>query len=331
MPEIPPPLHTITARIDAAHEQRQEPPRPHLGCSIAGHHCERWIWLSFRWASIERFPGRVLRLFRRGQNEEVTIAEDLRLAGIYVTDDQKRVSWGGHVSGSIDGIATGVTKRPHLVEMKTHSLKSFKDLVKQGVQKSKPQHYGQMQLYMLGLGLERALYVSICKDDDTYYTERVHFDEEYAKKLLQKVTRLSLQNEMPPPISTDPSWYQCKFCPAHDFCHKSKLTKEVNCRTCAHSTPREDGTWHCEVWKDTIPVEAQRTGCDAHVLHPDMVPWRLLPDQSTDTVAAYEVDGKVVLNGQDNILSRELVANASACTDEQVLKIREDFEGEIKG
>lgn len=329
MTTIPPPIHDITARIDAAHEARQGRPRPHLGCSIAGHHCERWVWLNFRWAVIERFPGRILRLFRRGQNEEATIIEDLSMAGIRISDDQRRVDWGGHVSGSIDGIARGVTSKPHLVEMKTHSAKSFADLVKHGVQKSKPQHYTQMQLYMLGLKLERALYVSICKDDDTYYTERVYFDEDYATKQLERVTKLSLDDRLPPPISTDSSWYQCKMCAANDFCHKSKMTSEVNCRTCARSTARPDGTWHCERWQDTIPVDAQHDGCDDHVLHPDLVPWQM--KDGDDNNAVYVVDGKEITNGPDGYKSRELVANPSACADPEVATLREMFNGEIVG
>ena len=74
----------ISALIDAAHEERQEKPRPHLGASMLGHKCDRWLWLSFRWAVVEKFPGRILRLFRRGHNEEQQIISDLRAIGLDV-------------------------------------------------------------------------------------------------------------------------------------------------------------------------------------------------------------------------------------------------------
>ena len=49
-------------------------------------------------------------------------------------DNQRRVSFGGHVSGSIDGIILGgvpeAPKTPHI--FKKHNKKSFEALVKSG-------------------------------------------------------------------------------------------------------------------------------------------------------------------------------------------------------
>ena len=60
--KIPEPNHSIQALIDKHHESLAEPPRPHMGCSQLGHPCDRWLWLSFRWAIQPQFPGRILRL-----------------------------------------------------------------------------------------------------------------------------------------------------------------------------------------------------------------------------------------------------------------------------
>jgi hypothetical protein len=215
---IPEPEITITSLIDQAHQSRTEKPRAHMGCSTLGHHCERWLWLSFRWAVVEKFQGRILRLFRRGFNEEATIISDLRAIGMSVSGTQRRVDFGSHVSGSLDGIGKGVpgaTKTEHVLEFKTHSLKSFNDLEKNGVAKSKPQHYTQCQVYMHGTELKRALYVAVCKDDDRIYTERLEYDRDHAVKAIEKGQRLALTDRLPPPISTDPSWFECKMCPAH--------------------------------------------------------------------------------------------------------------------
>lgn len=228
--KIPEPQTTIAALIDAAHEARSEAPRPHMGCSQLGHPCDRWLWLSFRWAVQPEFSGRILRLFRRGHREEATIVEDLRAIGITITHtgaDQSRVDLGAHVAGSIDGvIESGVPEAPkkrHIAEFKTHSKKSFDELEKLGVEKAKPLHFVQMQLYMLGTGIDRALYVAVCKDDDRIYTERVRFDEATARKYQERGHRLALADRMPPPISTDPAWYQCKFCPAYGIvCHREQ-------------------------------------------------------------------------------------------------------------
>jgi hypothetical protein len=272
-------ISAVTSLIDAHHAAKPDRPRPHLGASMLGHHCDRWLWLSFRWASREEFEGRILRLFRRGHSEEATIIADLRAVGVDVRGTQARVDFGAHVSGSIDGVAeSGIPeapKTPHLLEFKTHALKSFNDLTAKGVRASKPMHYTQMQVYMHGMKLTRALYVAVCKDDDRIHAERVRYDKEHAERAIARGRAITLAERMPPPISTDPTWYQCRFCPAHAMCHKSQPTKEVNCRTCAHATPLEDSTWHCARWSDAIPTEAQYAGCDDHVFHPDLVPWQM--------------------------------------------------------
>jgi len=316
--KLPKPMHTLTAKIDRHHEEKAEPPRPHFGLSSCGEECERKLWLNFRWAVIEKFSGRILRLFRRGHNEEFTLVEDLKAAGLTIehagADPQKRVSFGCNVSGSLDGIITsGVPEAPekrHILEMKTHSKKSFDDLLKHGVEKSKPMHYAQMQVYMLGIGIDRALYVSICKDDDRIYTERVKLNKDYATKKVERSKRIAMSDTMPPPISTRPDWYQCKLCSAYEFCHKTKTTKEVNCRTCAHSTPLQSDGFRCERWNSEIPTEAQRKGCPSHVVHPDLVPVKLLGGTGKWT-AFYEGGYEV---GEDGISSREFLEGLENAT-----------------
>lgn len=294
----------IAEAIDAWHQSKQEGPRPHMGASMLGHPCDRWLWLSFRWAVIEKFDGRILRLFRRGQMEEATIIKDLEAIGIVFkqTDGQARVDFGSHLSGSVDGIIeSGVPDAPkarHVAEFKTHALKSFEDLVAKGVQQSKPMHWAQMQIYMHGLGIHRALYVAICKNDDRIYTERLHYDHNAAEKLVDRGRRIALADRMPEPLSTDPTWWECKFCAAHEFCHKSKLTKEVNCRTCAHSTATASGAWECAKWGNDIPEDWQHQGCSSHVLHPDLVPWKMKGSDKNGWRAVYLVNGREVVNGE---------------------------------
>ena len=327
MAPIPPPKNDIVLLIDKAHEDKPDRPRPHLGASMLGHACDRWIWLSFRWAAREKFSGRMLRLFRRGHAEEATIMKDLAMTGIDFSKRQANVSFGSHVSGSADAIIEGgVPEAPqtrHIAEFKTHNKKSFDALEKEGVLKAKPEHWGQMQIYMAGTFIERALYVAVCKDDDRYYIERVKYDKEAAEKLIARGKRLALSDEMPPPISTDPTWYQCRFCPAHSFCHEKQPTQHVNCRTCAHSTPKEDSTWKCERFDaEGIPFEYQLKGCDAHVLHPDMVPWSAKLGDPDQWSATYTINGKLVVNGEAGFASTEIVANPDGCASSVVSEIK---------
>lgn len=340
--KIPESDNSIGNLIDKRHEELAEPPRPHMGCSQLGHPCDRWLWLSFRWAVQPKFPGRILRLFRRGQMEEATIVSDLRAIGMDVRTgrQQERVDFGAHVSGSIDAIIQyGVPDAPrtrHIAEFKTHSKKSFDDLDKNGVEKSKPEHFVQMQLYMHGTKIDRALYVAVCKDDDRIYTERLRYDQEIAERYIARGRRIALSDRMPEPISTDPSWYQCKFCDAYKFCHETKTTEHVNCRTCAHSTAKEDSTWRCERHDgDDIPVEFQRAGCESHVLHPDLVPWQR-KDGLDEWTAVYVIEGQHVANGEGDAhvyTSREILANPKMCSvgDEYIEGMRQEFDARIIG
>tara|TARA_R110000868_G_scaffold70430_1_gene206901 strand:+ start:1669 stop:2691 length:1023 start_codon:yes stop_codon:yes gene_type:complete len=339
--KIPESDNSIQSLIDNHHEAQAEVPRSHLGASTLGHVCDRWLWLSFRWAVQPTFPGRILRLFRRGHQEEVNIISDLRAIGINVrkVSAQHRVDFGSHVSGSIDAIIdNGVPEAPkakHIAEFKTHSKKSFDDLTKKGVEKSKPEHYVQMQVYMAGTKIERSLYVAVCKDDDRIHTERVKLDKEVAGKAIERGKRIALTDRIPEPISSDPSWYQCKFCDAHDFCHQSKTTKHVNCRTCANATALPDSTWHCARWDDVIPLDAQRVGCESHVLHPDLVPWQR-KDGPDEWTAVYVINNKHVANGKPNANvygSKEILKNAAACTkdDPFVSEMRKEFNAQIVG
>ncbi len=347
--ELPQPQHSIAALIDKAHEERaaQDPERfrEHLGGSVLGHPCARWLWLSFRWAVAPSFPGRVLRLFRRGQNEEAQIVSDLRAIGIDIRetgDHQRRISPAPHLGGSIDGIIYfGVPEAPakrHIAEFKTHSAKSFDKVAKEGVKKAHHQHWVQMQVYMHGTAdkIDRALYVAVCKDDDRLYTERVEYDKQAAEKAIQRGQSIVAADRPPLRINGDPSWWQCKMCQAHDLCHGSKLAREVNCRTCAHSTPLADGQWRCERHDaDGIPVEYQRTGCESHALHPDLVPWEM--DKPVDQwTPVFVINGKKVANGEADahiFSSRELVANPAACDpeDEELRGLREGMGGRVVG
>lgn len=341
--KIPEANNSISNLIDKRHEALAEPPRPHMGCSQLGHPCDRWLWLSFRWAVQPKFPGRILRLFRRGQLEETTIVADLRSIGMDVRGtgkQQSRVEFGAHVSGSIDAIIEyGVPDAPrtrHIAEFKTHSKKSFDDLEKNGVEKSKPEHFVQMQLYMHGTKIDRALYVAVCKDDDRIYTERLRYDQEVAERYIARGRRIALSDRMPEPISTDPSWYICRFCDGHTFCHETKTTEHVNCRTCAHSTAKENSTWRCERHDgDDIPVEFQRAGCESHVLHPDLVPWQR-KDGLDEWTAVYVIEGQDVANGEGDAhvyTSREILANPKMCSagDEYIEGMRQEFDARIIG
>jgi hypothetical protein len=227
----------------------------------------------------------MLRLFERGHREERWLTVDLRKLGLFQQQDldvqvkdpetgkQFLISYfGGHFGGSCDGILKGVPEAPktaHLWECKTASDKYSKQLQKLGVQKAKPEHYAQMQIYMYGLGLKRAYYMSVNKNTDDIYCERIEYDKRFALSILDKAEAIVFADSLPKRISEDPSFWKCKFCDHKNICHGiEKIAPEVNCRTCAHSTAAEDGTWRCDVHDGPLSLHKQKAGCEDHVYMP---------------------------------------------------------------
>jgi len=239
--------------------------RPYLGMSQIGHSCERYLWFAFRWCFTDSYSRRVGRLFNRGHREEEVIIKDLERIGIECYGDQTECNMlGKHVSGHCDGMCTGVLEAPkteHLLEFKTMNVNAYKDILKKGVQLSKPQYYAQLQLYMKGLKLKRALFICVNKNDDAYYIERVHYNAKAAKALVEKAQRV-LMAEVPidPPFA--PTWYECKWCSAKDQCRQGKEL-HFTCRSCYYVSLGPEATWLCNYNSDpeTINIARQRVGC----------------------------------------------------------------------
>ena len=267
--------HPVLAAINQTLERDQEDGmRAHLGASVIGDECDRKIWYGFRWATVKRHAGRILRLFNRGHLEEQRFITWLRAAGIMIepldpaTKDQWRVTAAqGHFGGSLDGIAwqipTLAVDERILTEFKTHNSKSFGKLIIEGVKKSKPQHYAQMQVYMKLKKLAQALYLAINKDTDEIHAEFVQEDGFTGEMMIGKADHIINAPIPPPRISNDPSWFVCKFCDHSNTCHR-RAPIAVNCRTCVFSNPVDAGKWHCSKWNGVIPLDVQKVGCECH-------------------------------------------------------------------
>lgn len=268
----------------------------HLRASELGHKCERYIWMKYHWCFDASFDGRMTRLFQTGHLEEERIIKDLEAIGVKVIESQYEViGLNGKLKGHIDGVAIGVKEdpeTPHLFECKTHSLNSFQKLELEGVEKSKPQHYAQMQLY-LGLiepELTKALYVAVCKNSDDIYCEIVKKDTPAFTALLEKAERILDAQEMPAKCSESFEFPPCSWCDYVFYCHQTwpntsvdaKLPN-INCRTCA------DFGWSCMAGVDASE------GCNAHLYNVSLVPF--LPQEGDRNDVVYlTLDGKRLRN-----------------------------------
>lgn len=337
-----PQSQTVTA-IYAYWAARKDKPRAYLGGSAIGRECERELWYSFRWCGVgASFDGRMLRLFNRGHREEAVFVEELRGIGCDVRDidpstgEQFRFkAIHGHAAGGIDGVALKVPEAPktwHLLEFKTSNAKSWATLARDGVEKAKPEHYAQMQLYMRWAQLERALYLAVNKDNDEIHGERVRYDAAAAERLEQKAERIIFSAEPLPRLSEDAAFWKCKGCAFAAGCHGTKLPG-ASCRTCLHATPEKDGDgrWSCAKWGAAeIPLDTQQQGCEKHLFIPALLQrWGEVRDASeAEGWVEYEAkDGHTFRNGAwglHSFTSKELHAMTPAMLrDAEVLAIRE--------
>lgn len=260
----------VMPHLDDAYRVDEEPFRTHLGASGLGNDCHRKIYYDWRWFTRKKWPARMLRLFNRGHLEEGRLIALLLTIGveIYQLDangKQYRISFAnGHAGGSGDGWGVKLPDlepdQRFLCEFKTYNDARFKDLKTNGVQIAKEEHYTQMQTYMRLMGIPICLYVGVNKNDDEIYMELVRLNPYWADEKIALGERLVYAENPPPKLSNSPGWYKCKMCDHYGVCHLNEAP-DVNCRTCKHSQPMQDGTWRCNRFNAPIDKARQFIGC----------------------------------------------------------------------
>lgn len=288
MAKIPKVLPSTPALIYQVHERdnANREGRGYLGCSMVGNPCDRYVWLSFRWAVIKKFSGRILRLFDTGHREEARVLAELkRVPGLTVVDrdpndpdEQISVDLGCHMAGHLDAEVLGLPEAPktwHVFDVKTIKDSKFKELVKVGFKKLFPEYYTQGMLYMHARGRSRAAFLFVNKDTDEMRLERFEYNKTEAEYMIKRGRRIALSTRLVEPImGAGPDWYTCKMCDFKDVCHDPEhRVVEQNCRTCEFVVPLEDGTWSCRKHAvNDLPQDYQRVGCDQYEVNKDLAP-----------------------------------------------------------
>lgn len=282
----------VLPHIGDAYQEDDGNHRSHLGASVIGGKCQRAIWYGFRWAS-KKLPrgkkgepklkaaSRMMRLWNRGHLEEGRFIAMLLMIDVQVYQQdangkQFRIgAFGGHFSGSGDGILYNVPDLPAgvpcLGEFKTHSDKSFAELLDKGVRIAKPEHYVQMNEYMHHFGLLYCLYMAVNKNTEELHAEIVMYDRVCAEKYLDVAKDLVFRMNAPKRIAGgNPGFFQCKhMCDETAVCYEA-IKPDVNCRTCMHCFAMPDGTWQCAPQAKTLDKAAQLAGCSNYRLNKGM-------------------------------------------------------------
>ncbi|CAN5435237.1 hypothetical protein BH11ARM1_BH11ARM1_04520 [soil metagenome] len=302
-----------------ARHVKANPPRPsrRIGASMIGNPCDRYMWLSFRWAMIEAFDGRMLRLFETGHLAEPRFIAELENIGcnVYAHDpltgqQYEFVAGDGHIVAKIDGVVENIPearKTPHIVSFKTASDKSFKGTASKGVVVDKPIHYAQMQVEMHLAELDRALYLTVNKNTDELYAERIDYDKNFATKTIERAERIIHLEQAPDTIGAIDK-FPCKFCGLRTVCYggENAVSAGVNCRSCAHSTPVAGGDWRCELHEKILDFDAQLRACPRHKFHPDFITFAKPIEGDLNRIAYQTHDGESFANGLGGFKSEEL-------------------------
>lgn len=248
--------------------------RSHLGWSVIGNECERYLYYHFRWFKQEKHSARMLELFALGHEEEKKIRQLMRNCGAQFLDkvdetgEQLRVSdLGGHFGGSCDGVfiwpAIGITL-PTLLECKTQKDGSdFRKLYTHELVVANQHHYAQASGYGQGFNINFALYVCRNKNNSELYIEIVDLDFKNAERHREKAFKIINATEPPKRISNKKNFYKCNMCSMQELCQGDE--KPVpNCRNCKNAEPVENGQWNCKHYEQIIPKDYLIKGCSEH-------------------------------------------------------------------
>lgn len=309
---------TLAAIDDFIESNQEDGNRNHLGASLIGRPCSLQLWFIFRWAKKPRHRAQLLRLFNRGHLEEDRFVKYLRDAGMRVWDVDAQgqqfriIDCDGHFGGSSDGVAMEVPDVPVgeacLTEYKTKGDKPFKKLVTEGIVGSNYEHFVQMQVYMDKMNLNYGLYMCVNKNNDELHMEIIKRDPRVAEQHILKADNIIHSNERPAQISNTATYYQCKFCDFTNICHGKEIP-QINCRTCAHSTPGPNGTWDCARGHSLInEKELNCVGCCEHVFNPHMLNNVELVSGNMDEnyLVLQPKHGKQFKHGPDYITSQQI-------------------------
>ena len=250
----------------------KNPPRPYLGLSAVGDECLRKTFFTWRFAKIQSFPGRILRLFNRGHKEESNFVDLLRGANYKTievdikTGKQFEIVWyDGHVKGHCDGFAF-INDEWHLLEMKTANNKSWLKFQRaKDLSVSDYRYYSQMQAYMNGFKVKKGLFMMVNKDNDNIYLEFINYDKGTVSSVKEKCIELCSTTIIPEGCSPSGAYYKCGYCWYKEICFGDEQP-ESNCRMCQYVELEIKGKWSCKLTKKLLPIVKQRKGCKNFLL-----------------------------------------------------------------
>lgn len=219
-------------------EQEKSTHRNYLGASLIGESCQRKIQYQYFNCSRDSdkpYKAENLRICQRGHIMEPVMADWLQKAGFTLeTHDADGGQFefslsNGRIKGHADGrIISGSEgfNYPMLWENKALSSKAWKELEKKKLAVAKPVYAAQVALYQTYFHLYEnpALFTALNMDSMEIYVELLPYDAALAQNASDKavhILKACEAGELLPRMTSDPSYYECKWCPWAERCWKA--------------------------------------------------------------------------------------------------------------
>lgn len=195
----------------------------------------------------EEIPESSIRAFAEGNLHEDSIllwASEHAPGGPYVLHDQQKevpIYYNDKLLllGHIDALATNpVTEETVLFEAKALSRNFYLRMEYEGVFSASPKYYTQVQLYLHGLGLEKAFLIARNKETPKdrfwdHYCEEIIYDPDFVQSELERLNDLQEKIikhiEVPPPYKTPEESPECLTarCPYLELCFPDYVEPQV--------------------------------------------------------------------------------------------------------
>ena len=226
-----------TAMYEGASRARDaQGQRTYLGMSSIGDPCARKIWYGFRGYTPSVLDGRIEMIFSLGNAVEAEVLKWLRQGGYQIEEQQSEYSaLNGLFRGHCDGIIEGITQRKHILEIKSASASRFKAFQTSSIAAVSPTYYAQVQCYMGYSGLDRAVWVVMCKNTCELYVERCHFEYEQFRRIELRARNIINNNHPPDRLYPKEPGRECEMCEYRGHCWSPPYIQVTKtCGTCGH-------------------------------------------------------------------------------------------------
>lgn len=238
-------LQAIYEHIE--NEAQKEAPRGYVGASSIGDDCELKLWLQYRHPELRKPSGAELVLAANdGHRSEDIMAGLIRQIDNIelITHDENGKQLGfsdlnNLYCGHWDGLITGIPQAPktqHVWEHKAKNQKFYDTLSK--LKENLPEkevlkewdytYYCQAAVYMEYSGCTRHYMTVALAGTRKFQSIRTDCNPELAKKLRDKAHRIINYPIAPCGISTNPSWFACKYmCDFYENCPSINKNKKT--------------------------------------------------------------------------------------------------------